>query len=214
MVNRVISAISILLMFAAVGATEQNESEIIEEIQDVYDNIEYFSAEFVQKEKFTLTESVNETAGKIFIKNGTEYKLETDDHIIITDGKSVWSYSIHSNQVVIDFVKEGDASVLPRDMLFKYPQNYYSTLLNTEKINNDKYYVLKMVPKEDTQGYIKSMKIWVNSNTYLINKLEYVDLNENTSSFEINKLDVKTKLPDDMFEFITPQGAEIIDMRQ
>ncbi len=204
--------ISISLLISFVFA--QDESDIIEELQDVYEDIEYFSAEFIQKELFKLTGSANETRGKIFIKNGTEYRLETEDHTVVTDGKSVWSYSPHNNKVIVDNIKEGDASLLPRDMLFKYPQNYYSNLLKEEKIGVNNFYVIKMTPKEDVHGYVKSMKIWVDKETYLIHKIEYDDLNDNTSSFEIKKMDIKSELPDTQFIFNAPPNTETIDMRK
>ena len=204
--------ISTLLLVSFVIA--QDESDIIEELQDVYEDIEYFSAEFIQKELFKLTGSANVTTGKIFIKNGTEYRLETEDHTVVTDGKSVWSYSPHNNKVIIDNIKEGDASLLPRDMLFRYPKNYYSDLLKKEKIDGINFYVIKMTPKEDVHGYIKSMKIWVDTESYLIHKIEYDDLNDNTSSFEIKKMDIKSKLSDAQFIFNAPPNSETIDMRK
>ncbi len=205
--------IIVLLSLLVSLVIAQDESDIIEEVQDLYEDIEYFSADFIQKEQFKLTGSENETKGKIYIKNGTEYRLETEDQIVVTDGKVVWSYSPHNNQVIVDNVKEGDASLLPRDMLFRYPKNYFSNLLKEEKIGASKYYVLKMTPKEDIHGYIKSLKIWVNTETYLINKIEYDDLNDNTSLFQIEKMDIKSELPDSLFIFNPPPQSELIDMR-
>ena len=205
--------IIVLLSLLVSLVIAQDESDIIEEVQDLYEDIEYFSADFIQKEQFKLTGSENETKGKIYIKNGTEYRLETEDQIVVTDGKVVWSYSPHNNQVIVDNVKEGDASLLPRDMLFRYPKNYFSNLLKEEKIGASKYYVLKMTPKEDVHGYIKSLKIWVNTETYLINKMEYDDLNDNTSLFQIEKMDIKSELPDSLFIFNPPPQSELIDMR-
>jgi chaperone LolA len=207
--------IKVIVLFSLIVslAIAQDVTDIIEEVQDLYEEIEYFSADFIQKEQFKITGSENETSGKIYIKNGTEYRLETEDQTVVTDGKVVWSYSHHNNQVIIDNVKEGDASTLPRDMLFKYPKNYFSTLLKEENIGNNKYYVVKMTPKEDVHGYIKSLKIWVNTETYLINKMEYDDLNDNTSLFLINKMDTKSELPDSLFIFNPPSQSEIIDMR-
>ena len=202
------------ILFCMTFVYGQDESDIIEELQDVYEDIEYFSAEFIQKDMFKITGSENVTQGKIFIKNGTEYRLETEEHIVVTDGKSVWSYSPNTNKVIIDKIKEGDASLLPRDMLFRYPKNYFSDLIKEEKIGDDNFYVLKMTPKEDVHGYVKSMKIWVNSESYLIHRIEYDDLNDNTSSFEINKMDTKTKLSEKLFKFNAPEQSEIIDMRQ
>ncbi len=213
MIQKLFSLIILLFIVLSIGIAKQDESDIIEEVQDVYDDIEYLSAEFIQTEEFKLTGSVNETQGKIYIKNGTEYRLETDDQTVVTDGENVWSFSPHNNQVIIDNVKEGDASLLPRDMLFKYPKNYYSTLLKKEKIENQKYYVLKMSPREDIHGYIKSMKIWVNEDTYLIHRLEYIDLNNNSSAFQINKLNISAELPDSLFIFNAPPKSEIIDVR-
>lgn len=213
MIQNLFRMIMVLLFVITIGYAKQEESEIIEEVQDVYEDIEYLSAEFVQTEQFKLTGSVNETKGKIYIKNGIEYRLETEDHTIVTDGKNVWSFSPHNNKVIIDIVKEGDSSLLPRDMLFKYPKNYYSTLVKTDKLDNQKYYVLKMTPREEIQGYIKSMKIWVNEDTYLIHRLEYVDLNNNTSAFQIKKLDISTDIPDSFFIFNAPPNSEIIDVR-
>ena len=205
--------IIVLLSLLVSLVIAQDESDIIEEVQDLYEDIEYFSADFIQKEQFKLTGSENETKGKIYIKNGTEYRLETEDQIVVTDGKVVWSYSPHNNQVIVDNVKEGDASLLPRDMLFRYPKNYFSNLLKEEKIGTSKYYVLKMTPKEDVHGYIKSLKIWVNTESYLINKIEYDDLNDNTSLFQIEKMDIKSELPDSLFIFNPPPQSELIDMR-
>jgi len=204
--------ISVLMLVSLAFA--QDGSDIIEEVQDLYEDIEYFSAEFIQKEQFKLTGSENETTGKIYIKNGTKYRLETEDHVVVTDGKSVWSYSPHNNRVIIDNIKEGDASVLPRDMLFKYPKNHFSDLLKEEKIGESNFYVIKMTPKEDVHGYVKSMKIWVDTESYLINKIEYDDLNDNTSSFEIKKMDIKSNLSDSLFIFNSPPQSETIDMRK
>ena len=57
------------------------------------------------------------------------------------------------------------------------------------------------------------MKIWVNVDTYLIHRLEYIDLNNNSSAFQINKLNISTELPDSLFIFNAPPKSEIIDVR-
>jgi len=191
----------------------QSVDDIVEEIQERYENLENLSAEFKQVEHFQLTGSTNETSGKIFVKNGTQYRLETEDRVIVTDGMTVWTYSKFNNQVLIDRVKKNDASVLPRDMLFKYPRDYYASLLNTEDYDEEEHYILKLDPKEDTHGYVKSMKIWVNSDNYLISKIDYTDFNENISTFAINKIDIKKVLKESFFKFKVPDGVEVVDLR-
>ena len=207
-----IKTLSILFLFAAISSA-QSVDDIVEEIQERYENLENLSAEFKQVEHFQLTGSKNETEGKIFIKNGTQYRLETEDQVIVTDGVTVWTYSMFNNQVLIDRVKKNDASVLPRDLLFKYPHDYYASLLNTEDYEDEEHYILKLDPKEDTHGYVKSMKIWVNSDNYLISKIEYTDFNDNISTFAIQKIDIKKDLKESFFIFKVPEGVEIVDLR-
>jgi chaperone LolA len=194
-------------------SSAQSVDDIVEEIQERYENLENLSAEFKQVDQFNLTGSKNETTGKIYIKNGTQYRLETEDRVIVTDGTTVWTYSMFNNQVLIDRVKKDDASVLPRDLLFKYPREYYASLLTTEDYEDEEHYVLKLDPKEDTHGYVKSMKIWVNSDDYLISKIEYTDFNDNSSMFAIQKVDIKKDLKESFFKFKIPEGVEIVDLR-
>ena len=52
-------------------------TEIVKEIQEKYEDLDNLSAEFVQIEQFKLTGSRNETRGKLFIKDGVQYRLET-----------------------------------------------------------------------------------------------------------------------------------------
>ncbi len=203
----------IIIFALVVASSAQSVEDIVEEIQERYEGLENLSAEFKQVEIFQLTGSKNETTGKIYVKNGTQYRLETEDRIIVTDGVTVWTYSMFNNQVLIDRVKKNDVSVLPRDLLFKYPRDYYSSLLRTEDYEDEEHYVLKLDPKEEIHGYIKSMKIWVNSDSYLISKIEYTDFNENNSTFAIRKIDIKKNLQESLFKFEVPEGVEIVDLR-
>jgi len=187
--------------------------KIVKEIQERYEKTEYLSATFVQMEEFKLTGSRNETRGKIYVKDGIQYRLETEDQIIVTDGKSVWTYSPFNNQVLIDRVKEGDGSLLPRDLLFRYPRDYMATLVDEQTIDGNRYYVLKLDPKEGVYGYIKTMKIWVNTKSYIISTIEYQDFNENISSFEVQQVDTKTSLPEALFRFEIKEGMEVVDLR-
>ena len=203
-----------IIVFAlVVVSSAQSVEDIVDEIQERYEGLENLSAEFKQVEIFQLTGTKNETTGKIYVKDGTQYRLETEDRIIVTDGVTVWTYSAFNNQVLIDRIKKNDTSVLPRDLLFKYPRDYYASLLSTEDYEDEEHYILKLDPKEETHGYIKSMKIWVNSDSYLISKIEYTDFNENTSTFAIRKIDIIKKLDVSFFKFEIPEGVETVDLR-
>lgn len=191
----------------------QNVVEIIKEVQDKYDELEDMQADFKQIELFKLTGSENETLGKIYIKDGEKFKFQSEDQSLITNGETVWRYNAISKQLVIDKVNKNSSALLPRDMLFKYPKEYYSTLLREEKKNNMLYFVIKLDPKENVHGFIKSLKIWVEDGEWLIHKVETTDVNGNSSLFEISNLKINQKIKDNFFSFNVEEGMNVVDMR-
>jgi chaperone LolA len=203
----------VILAFISSAFSGESASQILKNIVKKYKDINNFTAEFIHTEYFKLTGSMNEINGKIYVKDGIKYRLVTDDQIVVTDGKIVWTYSTYNNQVLIDNVKEGDGSLLPRDLLFKYPKEYYATLLKELKIDSDNYYLLKLDPKENIRGYIQSMQILVNAQTYIISKIEYTDYEQNVSSFEIKKIDTATPLSEEQFTYQIKEGVNVVDLR-
>ncbi len=187
--------------------------DIIEKVQKTYDKMDNFSAAFKQIERFKITGSESETIGRIYVADGTKYRFESDDQIIVTDGKTIWTYNDISNQLLIDQVRENSGALLPRDLLFKYPKKYYATLLNEIKESGEKLYVLKLSPKEEEQGYVSAIKIWVEDDDWIIRKIETTDINGNSSTFELTEMDTKKELADSLFNFNIEEHMEVVDMR-
>ncbi len=187
--------------------------DIIEEVQEKYEEIEDISATFKRIESFKLTGTISETIGKIYIKDGVKYRFESDDQSIATNGETVWTYNSISKQFIIDRVRKNSGALLPRDMLFKYPKEYYSTLLREEKMNDKDIFVIKLDPRESVHGYIKSMKIWVEDDEWLIHKIETTDLNDNTSTFEISNIVLDKGLKDDFFKLNATDDMNVVDLR-
>ena len=202
-----------ILLLLALPLMSQDVEDIIEEVQDTYEDMDNFTASFKRVESFKLTGTVSETAGKVWIKDGTKYRFESDEQKVITDGKTVWSYNAINNQVIVDRVRTESGALLPRDMLFKYPKEYFSTLLRTEKQGGKDIFVIKLTPKGKVTGVVKSMKIWVQDDNWLIKKIEITDLNNNSTKFEISNIDISTKLSDDLFSYKDIPGVRVIDMR-
>ena len=204
--------LTLFLGFSRLAAADVNK--IIKNVQNTYDDMDNLTASFVQVEIFKLTGTQTETVGKIYIKGGKKYRFESDDQIVVTDGKSVWTYNNISKQLLIDYVRENSGALLPRDMLFKYPKNHYASLLREESDGTKKVYVVRLDPKEDTSGFLSSVKLWIQDKTWLVQKIEAVDLNGNSSLYKINDIDDQTKLPDKLFTYSAPADADVVDMRK
>lgn len=201
----------VLAIISEINAADVNK--IISKVQDKYGNIKYLTAMFKQVEIFKLTGSQTENIGKIYITGGEKYRFESEDQVIVTDGKSVWTYNSMSKQLLIDEVRENSGALIPRDLLFKYPQKYFATLLSESKENDKKLYLIRLDPRDEVYGYVKSIKIWVDDDEWLIHKIESTDINGNKSLYEITNQDTKSKISEDMFHFIPGEDTEVVDMR-
>lgn len=213
--KRIPGLLAVLILFSAIGSlTAADVNKIIKKVQNTYDDMDNLTASFVQVETFKLTGTQTETAGKIYIKEGKKYRFESEDQVVVTDGKSVWTYNNISKQLLIDHVRENSGALLPRDMLFKYPKNHYASLLGEEKDGSENVFVVRLDPKEDNAGFLSYVKLWIRDKTWLIQKIEAVDLNGNSSLYKIKNIDARTKLADSLFTYSAPAGAEVVDMRK
>lgn len=213
--KRIPGLLAVLVLFSAIGSlTAADVNKIIKKVQNTYDDMDNLTASFVQVETFKLTGTQTETAGKIYIKEGKKYRFESEDQVVVTDGKSVWTYNNISKQLLIDHVRENSGALLPRDMLFKYPKNHYASLLGEEKDGSENVFVVRLDPKEDNAGFLSYVKLWIRDKTWLIQKIEAVDLNGNSSLYKIKNIDARTKLADSLFTYSAPAGAEVVDMRK
>jgi chaperone LolA len=204
----------LFIMLCMLGSLEaQNVNDIIKKVQNKYDGLKFMSAVFSRTETFKITGAQSETIGKIYMAKGDKYRFESEEQVIVTDGKSIWAYSQASNQVIIEKIKENSPALLPRDLLFNYPKKYYSTLLSTNKEGNKTIYLLKLDPKEDTQGYIKGIRLWIEKDSWMILKVEITDMRGNTTLFELKEVDTSNKIPDSFFTYVPGEGVEIHDRR-
>lgn len=194
------------LIFAQDDITAQ---DIIQNVQNVYKDITDAKASFTQSVKYGKGKSQT-SSGTLYIKKEKKYRIETGSQTIVTDGSTSWSYNANKKQVVIDYYKESGNTFSPNKYLFQYPENFYSDLAGTEKIAGADVYVLTLKPRES--GYVRSAKLWVGKDDWIIKKI-YIVTDESTSTYSIKNVQLNAGLSASKFTFTPPEGTEVIDMR-
>lgn len=188
---------------------EITAQEIIQNVQNVYKDITDAKASFSQTVKFSKSKAQT-SSGTLYIKKENKYRIETGTQTIVTDGTTSWSYSPKKKQVIIDNYKETGNSFSPNKYLFQYPENFYSDLEGSEMLGGKDVYVLKLRPRES--GYVKSAKLWVDKNDWIIKKI-YIVTDESTTTYILKNVQLNAGLSNSKFTFIIPEGVEVIDMR-
>lgn len=195
---------AVLIIFITGTLSAQDAQEIIKKVQSNYNNIKDAKASFSHSGKRTSE------AGTIFIQKENKYRIETKGQILITDGITSWSYSIKKKQVVVDNYKEDDNTFSPNKFLFNYPENFYSDLDGTETLSGLDCFVLKLTPR--SKGNVKSAKIWIDKEEYLIRKISIVS-KDGTDTYTLKKITLDGGVSSSKFTFTPPADVEVIDLR-
>lgn len=183
--------------------------EVIQNVQNAYKDITDAKASFSQTIKFNKSKAQS-SSGTLYIKKENKYRIETGSQTIVTDGSTSWSYTPGKKQVVIDYYKETGNTFSPNKYLFQYPENFYSDLTGTEKLSGKDVYVLSLKPRES--GYVKSAKLWVGKDDWIIKKI-YIVTDESSSTYSIKNIQTNIGVANSKFTFSPPEGTEVIDMR-
>ena len=206
--------ISFFLMNVSFIRAQQMEArDVIKKTQDKYKKIKSLIISFDYHFKWKLTAKNQSLQGKLYFKKENNIRYELGPQLNITDGTTVWQYSEANNQVVVDNLKKNSKSLfMPKYFLFEYLDKFVAEVINTETVNNRVVYVLKMNPR-DKDDFVQSMKVWIPQDSWLTEKVEYVDLEGNTVSYEFTHIEMDAFIDAKLFSFKAESGVDVIDLR-
>ncbi|MBN2012338.1 outer membrane lipoprotein chaperone LolA [candidate division KSB1 bacterium] len=186
--------------------------EVIKRAKKKYEESTSLAAAFTQQFKWKLAGESQEIQGKIWLKDGDKFKIETADQTIVSDGKTIWTYSRANNQVIIDNLKNNADNMLPNDIFVKYAEDYRPSQLSEETVLGNDCYAILLLPKTQN-AFIREMKVWVDKKDWITRKIQHTDINENMTSYTLSEIEIDPALPDNLFRFPKQQGVQEIDMR-
>jgi outer membrane lipoprotein carrier protein len=186
--------------------------EVLEKMKKKYDSMDDVQLRFSQRLKFSIAKMEQSRSGLLLVKKENKYRVEFDDQTIVTDGETVWSFSLSNNRVLIDRFKMNESSLSPDKILAGAPKDYSAVLLDNEKMGGKDVVVLKLVPKNENAS-VKTMKLWVDEGTWLTKKVELVDVGGNETTYVVEDFKTNLGLPDSRFTYQIPQGVEVVDLR-
>ncbi len=200
-----------LLLFALCAnySFAQDAQEIIKKTQETYRGVDNAKATFSQSTKYSSGKSES-ASGTLYMKGDDMYRIETSGKVVVTNGKTSWSYSPKKNQVVIDNYKDDRYSFSPNKFLFDYPEEFYSDLEGEANLKGFDCFVLKLTPRK--KGSVKSAKIWIDKSDYVIRKIT-ISESSGTTTYTLNKITFNPGVSSSTFTFDPPAGVDVIDLR-
>jgi outer membrane lipoprotein carrier protein len=207
---RLIISLILAVALPALGFSQSgNKSveQIVERSEKIYSEAGHFTA------KFTQTLSAGEffedetTSGKMIIGYPDKFRIESPDQTLVSDGDSLWSYSVENKQVTIEDMSTLNDIVTPADYLFRFKEHYQIASDTIMALNGNEAYHLHLVAHTEDE-FVRELDLYIESDTYLVARVSYRDPNDNlvTLDFSDWKLNVKPQPGD--YRFQTPPGVE------
>lgn len=213
MLKNIVIVAAMALSYAVVSlGGSVTAQEVLEKMKKKYDSMDDVQLRFSQRLKFSIAKMEQSRSGLLLVKKENKYRVEFDDQTIVTDGETVWSFSLSNNRVLIDRFKMNESSLSPDKILAGAPKDYSAVLLDNEKMGGKDVVVLKLVPKNENAS-VKTMKLWVDEGTWLTKKVELVDVGGNETTYVVEDFKTNLGLPDSRFTYQIPQGVEVVDLR-
>jgi len=204
--------IAVAFLFHAPAFAGDDAQDLLSRLQDRYRSVLDATVTFSQHVVFGVTKSENSFKGTFVMKKGNKYRIELEDQTVVTDGKSLWSYSRTNNQVIVNVYREDPKVFSPDKVLVNVPENYVAAIVGKEPYRKHDTTILKLTPKTKRNA-VRWMKIWVDDDGALMRRIQVFDASENTVTYDLDEVLLNTGVPDSRFEFVPPPKAEVIDLR-
>ncbi|MCH8928266.1 MAG: outer membrane lipoprotein carrier protein LolA [Candidatus Marinimicrobia bacterium] len=188
----------------------QSANEVFDKMRNALKKEKSISIAYEQSYKWKSSNRGSKSAGKLDMQDLIKFRLYTEEQTIVSDGESVWSYTPFTKQVIINRIDKSGGTILPGDFLSDYPKDYRAKLLKEDKFEGE--YLLELKPKE-SGSFVTAIRIWVDGEDYLIRSIEYIDINQNVTLWEITEINLNPNFDDSHFKFDSPSGVETVDLR-
>ena len=202
----------LVVLFACGAAASDDPQEILASVRKKYESIRDAELRFTQRTRFPQSTLEQRSKGILYLKKEHKYRIETDEQTVVTDGETVWSYSVPNKQVLIDRFKVSDRSFSPERILGGATEDYAPSLRGREKAGNVECIVLKLVPRGEG-SLMSSLCLWIDPAEWLVRTAELTDVNGKVTTYTVSDIKLNPGLSDSRFVLQIPEGAEVVDMR-
>ena len=217
---------SLDLLFAQTGkapapaapaeASDPEAKKILDKIRKKYEGYKSLEAAFTLT--IELPGKPNEVQKGTIAQEGDKFRLEMDQQIIVSDGKTTWVYLKKNNEVQINDADPKDTEngfLTPKDLLKRYQKGDYLYALTDKTTENGKLLTyIEFKPKDKKTEYSK-LRLSVDEKAGAIQSIKAFGKDSSRYTFSITKLTPNKKFAADYFTFDTKKypGVKVEDLR-
>ena len=204
--------IAFCLGWTASAALGQSGSEIIARVQKRLSSYKTFSARFEKQFYWAVLDKHRSREGQIYLRRPNRFRIELEGgDVVVADGKAVWSYVAHNNQVVISPYQAHVKT--PWEVFFDYTERYVPIAVEESALQGRSCYLLVLVPESES-SVVEQMRVWVDRKKWYLLQVEQREANGNRTAYVLRDHRTNRRIADEVFAFEVPEGVEVLDTRE
>jgi chaperone LolA len=201
------------LSWVVASAQPKEAQKLLEDVINKVSGYKNFEADLSYTMVNKEMDINEEKQGKIFVE-GDKYRIEMPGQIIISDGKTLWTYLEDSEEVMVSNLEDNDESISPTKILTSYNKDYEAKFASDPKYKKGELKLIYLKPGNKNKNFEK-MSVLVDSKKKDLISFSVYDKNGNVFTYHILNLKPNVSLPSDTFTFDPEKypDVEVVDMR-
>ncbi|MBW7844719.1 MAG: outer membrane lipoprotein carrier protein LolA [Bacteroidia bacterium] len=193
--------------------TDKSAEKLLEVISNRYKKFQTIKADFIYSIE-SKAENINEKQkGSIHVK-GNKFRLDIANQIIMSDNKTMWTYSKDANEVQVSNYDAQKNPIRLDDIFTMYNKGFLSKTIENKKEGKNEITLIELTPKDKKKNFFK-IKLTVDKTNQTIIKSQVFDKSGAIHTYLVSNQFPNIKLDDKFFVFDSKKypNCEIIDLR-
>lgn len=209
------NALCLLLMtaFSASAQTDAKATEILKGVSARYKSYKSIAASFTLKMMDQKTKKTQQQKGTITLRSN-QFNLGMADQVVMSDGKTNWTYLKETNEVQISDAKTDPGAITPATVFTMYEKGFKSKFVGEKSLNGKTFQIIELVPDDNKKSYFK-IQLQIDKKERYVNEARIYDKSGSIYTYAIDKFTPNADVTDDMFTFNKAKypGVETVDLR-
>ncbi|MBI4228288.1 MAG: outer membrane lipoprotein chaperone LolA [Deltaproteobacteria bacterium] len=207
--------VSTLILSVSHVLAKENENldHVLNRIQEKYEKINDFSSKFTQEATVKALNKVQRAQGEVWFKKPGKmrwnYLRPTKDEIV-SDGITIWFYNEEEKQVIespLSEVIDTPTTTTLISGLGNLKNLFDARFSKSHSTGDNNAYLIDLSPRDNSEEF-NSVTIAVDKDSLLVNTIYLYDPFGNLTTVKLNNIEINNGIPDSLFIFKAPKGAE------
>ena len=142
---------------------------------------------------------------------GDAFRLDLGPQILVTDGRTLWSYSREDEQVVVQPYEPARVGFNVGQLFTDYLDVFRVTAASKATVGGVRHDVLSLRPREAGTS-VRDVTLFVRSSDAVPTRVRVHDTNGGTLAFDLTNVQRNPRLPASTFRFQAPAGTEVVEL--